>query len=222
MQASNKYYVYMLCRGNGLPFYVGKGCRDRIGSHEVKAKKGVRSHVCNVIRKIWAEGGHVVAKKVYVGKTNQEAIQLERELISKYGRKDRGGILVNKTDGGDGAEGYRHDLVALANMRSSAQKRPPRSPETIEKMRLAMIGRKLSDEAKKKISASLSGERHWNYGKTISEQHKQALIASRRRKLIVEGVLYESFAAAAAALGISASTLHYRINVSQRDKYRYA
>ena len=33
--------------------------------------------------------------------TNQEALELEKELILKYGRKEYGGILYNKTDGGE-------------------------------------------------------------------------------------------------------------------------
>ena len=44
-------------------------------------------------------------------------------------------------------------------------------PETIEKIRIAMTGRKLSEETRRKMSLSRIGEKHWNYGKHLSEAH---------------------------------------------------
>ena len=35
----NKYYVYMLCRRTGEPFYVGKGQGRRMWDHEIEANE---------------------------------------------------------------------------------------------------------------------------------------------------------------------------------------
>lgn len=37
------YYVYMLARPNGTPFYVGKGTGTRVFGHELEAKRCLKS-----------------------------------------------------------------------------------------------------------------------------------------------------------------------------------
>jgi hypothetical protein len=96
------YYVYTLAYPTGEVFYVGKGIRGRINLHEAEARKGVNSHKCNIIRKIWREGGEVIKTKVCEGLSEEEAFEYERMLIAAYGRKN----LVNLTDGGEGASGH--------------------------------------------------------------------------------------------------------------------
>ena len=82
----NKYYVYEYLRENGTPYYVGKGSGFR-----AYCKRPYKPNDKSRIR--------IVADKL----TEQEAFNLEVELIAKYGRKDLGtGILKNKTDGGEG------------------------------------------------------------------------------------------------------------------------
>lgn len=98
------FYVYVLSRPDGVPFYVGFGKRKRIFQHEQQAKAGERGHKCNVIRKILNAGG-VVGKLIegFHG-TRDEAAAAETALIAKIGRRDLGlGPLVNLTAGGDGA-----------------------------------------------------------------------------------------------------------------------
>lgn len=69
-----------------------------------------------------------------------EAFKIESELIAQYGRADRGGILVNLTDGGDGVVGHK------------------RTPEQRMALSVARKGNTfLSPEARAKISAALKG-----------------------------------------------------------------
>jgi hypothetical protein len=80
-----KYYCYAYLREDGTPYYIGKGTGKRIHSkiHSVNLPPLQR---------------RVIVKD---NLTNDEALKLEKELISKYGRKEFGGFLHNKTDGGE-------------------------------------------------------------------------------------------------------------------------
>lgn len=52
------FYVYVLLRPDGEPFYVGKGLGKRIFSHEAEARNTtLRTHKLNVIRAINRHGG---------------------------------------------------------------------------------------------------------------------------------------------------------------------
>ena len=78
--AENIIYVYQYITEDGLPFYIGKGSKDRINE----------SHApwVNLPPK---EFRHYIK----TGLTETEAFDLEIELIKKYGRKIDGGILDN-------------------------------------------------------------------------------------------------------------------------------
>lgn len=102
--ASPRFYVYVLARPDGSPFYVGKGTGDRVFHHDSEARRGCRCHKCNVIRKIWKQGGQVLRYIVFETDDEQEAFAYECELIALYKRE----TLTNQTDGGEGPTGYRH------------------------------------------------------------------------------------------------------------------
>lgn len=94
-----QFYVYILARPNGDPFYVGKGQGYRIHVHETEARSGHKCHKCNIIRKIWKDGGEVQRYTVLTTDDEQEALTKERELISLLGWE----TLCNVSSGGDPA-----------------------------------------------------------------------------------------------------------------------
>ena len=88
---------------NHEPFYVGKGCDERLFYH-LKCKKSDKNlHKKNTIKKIRKVGLEPIIIKVLQNVTDEEAFAEEINLISLIGRADKGlGSLTNMTHGGDG------------------------------------------------------------------------------------------------------------------------
>lgn len=143
-----KYYVYILARPNGKPFYVGKGAGNRIYEHDGEARKGHKCHKCNVIRKIWKQGGEFQRYIVLTTDDEQEAFAHERELIALYGREN----LCNLTDGGEGCSGRQVSAETREKMRKARKGVPSplrgskQSPEWVRNRSAALRGRKESPE----------------------------------------------------------------------------
>ncbi len=217
----NNYYVYILRRANGIPFYVGKGQRDRIHFHAWAARQHWPGFLYDTIRKIWASGEDYKREKVATGLTHEQAAELECLKIAEYGRRNDGGSLCNITFGGDGAPGYKHTEAGLKKMSDKWKTRKPASEETRRKISLASRGRKHSLETRQKLSRSISGANHWNYGKKISEEHAEKLHAAQRKKVLVNGVMYESVTEAARAYGIQTSSATYRVTRGKNRGGKY-
>jgi hypothetical protein len=137
---------------NNQPFYVGKGVGRRCYSHVLESRNTTaKTHKLNKIRMIEGLGLKVLVKKVEENVSDEQAKEFECFLISEI--RDFGIKLTNLTDGGDGRSGYKA------------------SAETIAKTRHDWTAGQ-----KAKISASLSGVNHPNYGKPCSEERRQAII----------------------------------------------
>ena len=108
----NVYYVYQLrIESEENPFYVGKGMGDRAFYHLTTSALNSyeNRHKTNTILKAQREGKQVFVEFIQTNMREQDAYDLEREVVFKYGRRNDGsGILTNKTDGGIGVLGYRH------------------------------------------------------------------------------------------------------------------
>lgn len=123
-----QFYVYVMARPNGKPFYVGKGSfktkKPRLYDHEREARRGHRCHKCNVIRKIWKQGGTVQCYIVFTSESEQEAYNHERVLIEMYGLE----TLANQTVGGlGGMKGviYPEEQRAAIKVRAQALAQDP-------------------------------------------------------------------------------------------------
>jgi hypothetical protein len=121
------YYVYSYSTPDGEIFYIGKGKGNRLYYHLYEAKKeklkGGRRNYAKIkkIRDILANNQEPIIKKVSQNINEYEALNLEKQLIRKFGRFDIGtGTLLNMTDGGEGISGNicsqeRKLKISLAN-----------------------------------------------------------------------------------------------------------
>lgn len=112
---SEDFYVYLhRKRSSGEVFYVGKGCRNRSNSQKSRNP---------LWRKIVAKHGLVI-EIAFSNLQEWAAFEIEADLISLYGRRDKNsGTLVNMSDGGDGlanpSDSVRQKLSNKAKVRFS-------------------------------------------------------------------------------------------------------
>jgi hypothetical protein len=158
------YYVYEYLREDNTPYYIGKGRKDRWKS---------KDHTVGIPPK---ERVIFVAKNL----TEEEAKQLEVELIAKYGRKDLGtGILRNMTNGGEGSSGRIATKEMIAKLKEARAKQVT-TEETREKMRQIHTGRIHSEETKRKMSESAVGRK--------LNKETIAKIREARKKQVIETI----------------------------------
>jgi hypothetical protein len=189
------FYIYILFRDDGTPFYVGKGNGNRWNQHELavrnKAKRrGENLHKTNIIRKMFAAGWTEVPKiKIAERLTREKACEYEIAWITALGRRPDG-PLVNRTNGGDGTAAPSEEtrqkmraaklgkkpseatLVQLRMMnvgRKHANRRGPACSEaTRQKIRIAKLGKK-RPEVGAKVRVALRGRK-------LSEEHRQKIV----------------------------------------------
>lgn len=148
------------------PFYVGKGKNKRCEEHLWKSRLNSSCYKSRKINKIIQQGYTPIILKLAENLNENEAFQLEKELILIIGRNDIGiGPLTNLTNGGEGISGLIKTEIHRKNLSISA------------------IGRKNSEEAKQKISESLKGKIGRNTGNKHTEETKNKISKSKLGKI---------------------------------------
>jgi len=201
MTDDNIFYVYQYLREDGTPYYIGKGKDNRAFSNGGRPCTTPKDKKRIII--------------ISDNLTENEAFNLERELIAKHGRKDLNtGVLYNKTDGGEGSSGW----VA--------------SDETRAKMSAASKGKNIgkirSKETRAKISAANKGKPCWAKGKKLGTKHRAKISESLKgRKEKPEVGILRGKAISAAKKGIPKSEEHKRKiseklrgNTNNKEKFR--
>lgn len=125
-----KYYVYILARPCGTPFYVGMGRHRRIEAHRFSAARGEKSRKANILRKIQTGGESTIYSIDGWFDTHEEAAIRECAMIAAIGRLDMGtGSLANCTSGGDGAFGFSLETRGKISRNVKAKRSLPASRE---------------------------------------------------------------------------------------------
>lgn len=175
------YYVYVLFRENGVPFYVGMGKGDRWLSHEKRAVLR-QTHKDRVISLTVEAIGELPKVKVHEGLPRADALAAEIALIAAIGREPYG-PLINQTRGGDGVFDLPEETKRLMRAKISAKiKGRKQSAGHTEKIRAAHIAmqKAIAPEQRLAISLALSGRKRPDLsaarrGKPLSESAKSKL-----------------------------------------------
>ncbi len=179
------FYVYLYLRHKdsktanaGTPYYVGKGKDGRAWAKHYKITVPDNEYIQFVAQDL----------------EEYEAFLLEKKLIALYGRKNNGtGILLNKTDGGEGLTGLVMPEAAKAIIREARKNQiftdetraklseaiNNRSREVIDGIAERNRGSKRSSETKMKMSAAQKGRVSPMKGKTHSAETKLRMSEAR-------------------------------------------
>lgn len=164
----NNYCVYFYLRDDKTPYYVGMGRKQRpFAKHAHRQGKGDFKPVNIEFILI-----------VHENLSQEEAYQLEIKYIKEFGRKCDGGILINLTEGGQGAKHNEETRkkISLTNLGRKA------SEETKRKMSQARIGRKNSPESiKKSVETRIANGNHIPSEETRKKMSEVALKSGKNK-----------------------------------------
>ncbi|MNR94405.1 GIY-YIG catalytic domain protein [compost metagenome] len=169
----SKFIVYELINPltNGV-FYVGYSSRGekRIKEHLGFGKR-CNTLTANVIAQIRSQELGVQYKIVLETENETEALNLERELIAKYGRIQNGsGTLTNRTSGGQGCNG----MIPSEQMKAKLSKY--RKGKTYDELH----GVENAIKFKERQSKNQTGDQNSMFGRRHSETARASMSANSR------------------------------------------
>jgi len=155
-----QFYIYIKCKPDGTPFYVGKGCGKRYG----QMVSGRNKKFIHIVAKY---GKSNILTYIFLEESERDA--LDNEVIAIKSLRDAGYDLANMTDGGEGTSGFH----------------APKSDEHKRKIGDAHKGKKLSKEQIAVMSAN--GKKQYANGcgiakinnKPRTEEHCRRISQSR-------------------------------------------
>ena len=160
------YYVYAYIRkSNGTPYYIGKG----------KDKRAFQFHNGISVPK---DKSKIVFLETNL--TDLGALALERRYIRWWGRKDLGtGILLNKTDGGEGPSGATRSNETKAKI-SSVWKGRHHSEKSKDKISKSKTGKQFTEDHCKNISKSKKGRKVRPMSEETKDKIRKAKLGKKR------------------------------------------
>lgn len=174
MTLHHDFYIYVLFRENGSPFYIGKGRGNRINSCRYLERKN--SYKRNIVRKMIGAGLDVPRVKIRSGLTEQQAFEIERAFITAIGRHPHG-PLVNMTDGGEGWSGGKMSESHKAAFNRKGRKNSAVHNAAISRSALGNkrgAGHAISERQRRRASEANIRNKH-SLGRKHSEQTRKLL-----------------------------------------------
>lgn len=164
-----QFYVYIHKKPDGTPFYVGKGT----GNRAYQFSKRTQWHK-NIVEKY---GRNNIIIEIVNCVNESQAFDLEKIYIKQLKRD--GVCLVNLTDGGEGHSGFKQSQTTK-DKRAEKLKQfyaSDAGKETNKALNAHRIGRKNSDETKRKMSKAAKGK-----PKSKEHAHKFSLARAGKPK----------------------------------------
>lgn len=186
------YYVYAYIRSKdsntakaGTPYYIGKGSGTRAWDFKRHTNRTP------------TDPKYVILLET--GLTELGAFALERRLIRWWGRKNTGtGILLNLTDGGEGAAGKIMSAESRAKLSNSLKGKPSPKSKYVktDNYRPATLGKRFSQAEKDALSVKTRGENNprAKLNEAVVQQIRDDIKGNRKTRKQIANELNISYA----------------------------